>query len=67
MKFFSAGLTFVNVATIAGLILGILGGGLDDGFAWLALFLGVVAAVFAWHAATRDAVLPRPPVRPVRP
>ena len=38
MKFFSAGLTFVNVATIAGLLLGILGGGLDEGFAGLALF-----------------------------
>jgi hypothetical protein len=26
-----------------------------------------VAAVFAWHAATRDAVLPRPPVAPAKP
>jgi hypothetical protein len=52
MKLFSAGLTFVNVATIAGLILGILASGLDDGFAWLALFLGVVSAVFAWLGTT---------------
>jgi hypothetical protein len=65
MKFFSAGLTFVNVATIAGLILGILGGGLDEGFAGLALFLGIVAAVFAWLGTTsfsrRKVVMARPP------
>jgi hypothetical protein len=48
MKFFAAGLTLVNIATIAGLLLGILGGGLDGGFAGLALFLGVVAAIVAW-------------------
>ena len=48
MKLFSAGLTCVNVATIVGLILGILGGGLNQGFAGLALFFGVVAAIFAW-------------------
>ena len=52
MKFFSAGLTFVNIATIAGLVLGILGGGLNDGFAGLALLLGLVAAVFAWLGTT---------------
>ena len=48
MKWFSAGLTFVNVATIAGLILGILGGGLDEGFAGLALVLATAAAIWAW-------------------
>jgi hypothetical protein len=69
MKFFSAGLTFVNVATIAGLILGVLGGGLDDGFAWLALFLGIVAAVFAWLGTTsffrrKAVVIPAAPPLP---
>ncbi len=48
MKIFSAGLTFVNVATIAGLLLGLLGGGLDEGFAGLALLLGLAAASCAW-------------------
>jgi hypothetical protein len=48
MKIFSAGLTLVNVATIVGLMLGIVGGGLDRGLAGLALFLGVAAAIFAW-------------------
>lgn len=48
MKVFSAGLTFVNVATMAGLILGITGGGLNKGFAGLALLLGLAAAIYAW-------------------
>ena len=52
MKFFSAGLTFVNVATIAGLLLGILGGGLDEGFAGLALILGLAAAVYVWFGTS---------------
>ena len=69
MKFFSAGLTLVNVATFAGLLLGILGGGLDEGFAGLALFLGVATAIFAWMATApfspRQAALgPAPPPLP---
>ena len=48
MKAFSAGLTLVNVATMAGLLLGIVGGGLDEGFAGLALLLGFAAAIYAW-------------------
>ena len=48
MKAFSAGLTLVNVATMAGLLLGIVGGGLDEGFAGLALLLGLAAAIYAW-------------------
>ena len=52
MKAFSAGLTLVNVATMAGLLLGIVGGGLDEGFAGLALLLGLAAAVYAWVGTT---------------
>ncbi|MBA3961526.1 MAG: hypothetical protein H0X40_06455 [Chthoniobacterales bacterium] len=48
MKLFSAGLTLVNVATVVALLLGILGGGLDSGFAGLALIAGTAAAVVAW-------------------
>ena len=48
MKVFAAGLTFVNVATFTGLLLGIIGGGLDEGFAGLALLLGLAAAIYAW-------------------
>src|SRR5262245_4894775 len=52
MKWFSAGLTFVNVATIAGLLLGILGSGLDEGFAGLALILATAAAIWAWFGTS---------------
>ncbi len=48
MRWCSAGLTLVNVATIAGLLLGIVGGGLDTGFAGLALTLGLAAAIYSW-------------------
>ncbi len=70
MKFFSAGLTFVNVATIAGLLLGILGGGLDGGIAGLALFLGLAAAIYAWFgtapfAPRKKVALPPPPPAPL--
>ncbi len=48
MKLFAAGLTLVNISTSLALLLGILSGGLDDGFAGLALFAGCAAAVVAW-------------------
>jgi hypothetical protein len=48
MKLFAAGLSLVNVATMVGLVLGIVGGGLNDGFAALALLLGLAAAIYAW-------------------
>lgn len=48
MKAFSAGLTLVNIATMVGLLLGIMGRGLDEGFAGLALVLGLAAAIYAW-------------------
>jgi hypothetical protein len=66
MKWFSAGLTFVNVATIAGLILGILGGGLDEGFAGLALLLGIAATIWAWIGTScfspKKIIVPAPTV-----
>lgn len=70
MKLFSAGLTLVNVATMAGLLLGIVGGGLDGGFAGLALLLGLAAAIYAWIGASpfslrkSAAVQMLPPVLP---
>ncbi len=48
MKLLSAGLTLVNIATVAGLLLGILSGGLDGGFAGLAMIAGTAAAIVAW-------------------
>jgi hypothetical protein len=69
MKLFSAGLTFVNVATIAGLLLGVVGRGLDPTLGGFALFLGLVAAVFAWigtaHFTPRKVIVPPPAAAPL--
>src|SRR5689334_6250681 len=67
MKWFSAGLTFVNVATIAGLLLGILGSGLDEGFAGLALVLATAAAIWAWFGASPYAARQKAIVSPPAP
>ena len=67
MKFFSAGLTFVSVATMAGLLLGIVGGGLDEGFAGLALLLGVAAAIYAWIGTAPFSLGKSAPVQLPRP
>ncbi len=69
MKWCSAGLTLVNVATMAGLLLGIVGGGLDGGFAGLALVLGLAAAIYAWletapFVLRQKVVVPPPPQLP---
>ena len=67
MKFFSAGLTFVNVATIAGLLLGIVGSGLDGGLAGLALLIGLAAAICAWFGTAPFARRTRVVVAPAQP
>jgi hypothetical protein len=69
MKWFSAGLTFVNVATIAGLLLGILGNGLNEGFAGLALIVATAAAIWAWigtspFALRKKVIVPAAPPLP---
>jgi len=61
MKWLSAGLTLVNVATIAGVLFGIIGGGLDGGLAGLALVLAMAAAIWAWIGTS-----PFSPARPRR-
>ncbi len=48
MKWLCAGLTFVNFATIGGLILGIVGRGLEEFSALTALFFGAFASVLAY-------------------
>ena len=48
MKWLSAGLTFVNFATICGLLIGMLTGGLNGTVAWVAIFLAAALAVFAY-------------------
>jgi len=48
MKWLSAGLTFVNVATVCGLLGGIAAHGLSKTVAVIAVLAGLVAALFAW-------------------
>ena len=50
MKWLSAGLTFVNVSTVSGLLLGIIGEGLNGAIAVCALTLGLLAGVYAYLA-----------------
>jgi hypothetical protein len=52
MRWLSAGLTFVNFATVAGLIAGILTGGLNPFCASIALFVGTLAGIFAYLRTT---------------
>ncbi len=53
MKWLSAGLTFVNGSTVAGLLLGTVAGGLSSGTASWAIVFGVALAVLAF-ITTRD-------------
>jgi hypothetical protein len=48
MKWLCGGLTFVNVATLCGLLVGMLAGGLSKGSAIFSLVLGLLAAVAAY-------------------
>jgi hypothetical protein len=48
MKLLSAGLTFFNFCTIAGLILGIIAGGLGSAIAGTSLILGIVMSILAY-------------------
>jgi len=48
MKLLSAGLTFVNLSVVCGLLLGMAGHGLNALSAALALICGVAFAVAAW-------------------
>ena len=48
MKWLSAGLTFVNLSVVCGLLLGIIGHGLNPLSASLALICGAAFALAAW-------------------
>src|SRR5438128_10502604 len=48
MKWLSGGLTFVNFATISGLLIGMLTGGLSTPVAFSALILAAAFALFAY-------------------
>src|SRR5712691_3940132 len=66
MKLLSASLTFVNAAAFTGLLLGIVGGGLNTVFAEFALLAGIAAAVLAYLTTSQFSVRkagppPQPP------
>lgn len=52
MKWLSGGLTFVNFATVCGLIIGMLTGGLGTAAAWVALMLAAGFALLAYLRTT---------------
>src|ERR1700726_4361685 len=52
MKWLSGGLTFVNFATVCGLIIGMLTGGLGAAAAWVALMLAAGFALLAYLRTT---------------
>src|SRR5437762_9314473 len=52
MKWLSGGLTFVNFATVCGLVIGMLAGGLNATVAWVALILAAGFALLAYLRTT---------------
>src|ERR1700736_3039512 len=52
MKWLSGGLTFVNFATVCGLLIGILTGGLSTAVSWVALILAAGFALLAYLRTT---------------
>ncbi|MEY2543156.1 MAG: hypothetical protein QOE81_617, partial [Verrucomicrobiota bacterium] len=52
MKWLSGGLTFVNFATVCGLLIGMLTGGLSAAVAWVALILAAGFALLAYLRTT---------------
>jgi hypothetical protein len=52
MKWLSGGLTFVNFATVCGLLIGMLTGGLSTTVAWIALLLAAGFALLAYLRTT---------------
>jgi hypothetical protein len=61
MKWLAAVLTFVNFATIAGLLTGMAERGLSSRIANFAIGIGLVAAIVAWWATERDPAARPPP------
>lgn len=66
MKWLSAGLTFVNVATFCGLLLGILAQGLSRPLALLSLLVGFALGILAYQQTNKDTQTPIAPKYPER-
>ncbi len=58
MRWIAAGVSFVNFATVSGLLLGMAGHGLNRSIAAIALLLGMIAALFAYLCTLEHAVIP---------
>src|SRR5215213_1370865 len=54
MKWLSAGLTFVNIATVSGLFWGTVAGGLSRPLAYVASTIGMTVAILAWLQTGAD-------------
>ena len=54
MKWLAAGLTFVNAATLAALLLGMIASGLSRGIVIVSFIAALIAAVFAWWGTADD-------------
>jgi hypothetical protein len=52
MKWLSGGLTFVNFATVCGLVIGMIVGGLSATVAWVTLILAAGFAILAYLRTT---------------
>jgi hypothetical protein len=68
MKWLSAGLTFVNAATVCGLLTGMAAHGLGRSSATFSIAVGLIAAAVAYWVTTADAPPhPKPPELPTPP
>jgi hypothetical protein len=52
MKWLSGGLTFLNLVTVSGLLIGMVAGGLSTTVAWIAIVLGAAFALLAYLRTT---------------
>src|SRR4029077_9002883 len=52
MKWLSGGLTFLNLVTVSGLLIGMVAGGLSATVAWIAIVLGAAFALLAYLRTT---------------
>ena len=66
MKWLSSGLTFVNAATVLGLLLGMAAGGLNRGVTLAAVILAAIVAFFAWSTTCRSSRQPDTTASPSR-
>jgi hypothetical protein len=67
VKWLSAGLTFVNAATVCGLLTGMVAHGLGKSSATVSIAIGLIAAAFAYWVTTADSPSTSKPSEPPTP